>query len=503
MKRKTLTTAVLAGLTGMAGMVGVSNAVNLNPDGLGQLLLYPYYSARGGNDTLLSIVNTTDNAKSVKIRFIEGLNSREVLDFNIYMSAFDVWVAAITATDNGGGKLIIADNTCTSPYFRLYDLYDPDDDDVAEVPFLRNAFIGSNADGATTDIERVSSGYIEAIEMGTLIDDTNNSATAATHNGGVPNDCQQLDDAWTTGLPPATAYWLGDPTIDHDVPSGGLFGGASIINVQAGTMLTYNATAIDAFAGDSILHSDPGNLLPNLNSGDNTSNVFINGVVDTQTWMQGVEAVSATILFDQVMNEYVTGGMGNARSEWVLTFPTKRFYVDAPFAIATPPVPPFTTAWSNDLGTACEVLDFTIWDREERTTFQIGPPIPSPPPPDIVEEFQLCYESNVIRFGSADDIPDTSEVLKEPRFQTITSEDFNFQNGWVRFEFNPDPMAPTHLTRATASGQAYMGLPVIGFWANTFTNGSLVDDTGAAVLANYGGTFDHRGSRRVTTIAPQ
>ncbi|MFN2334269.1 MAG: hypothetical protein ABR550_07585, partial [Wenzhouxiangellaceae bacterium] len=117
MKRNSLTTAVLAGLTGVAGMVGVSNAVNINPDGLGQVLLYPYYTARGGNDTLISIVNTTDNAKSVKVRFLEGLNSREVLDFNLYMSAFDVWAAGVTANAAGGATLLIPDSSCTVPYF--------------------------------------------------------------------------------------------------------------------------------------------------------------------------------------------------------------------------------------------------------------------------------------------------------------------------------------------------------------------------------------------------
>lgn len=498
MKRKTLTTAVLAGLTGMAGMVGVSNAVNLNPDGLGQVLLYPYYSARGGNDTLLSIVNTTDNAKSVKIRFIEGLNSREVLDFNIYMSAFDVWVTAITGAENGGGKIIVADNTCTSPYFRLYPgQYDVDENDVAEVPFRRFEFT-NNPDGATTDFERTASGYVEVIEMGTLVDDTNGSATAATHSDGVPADCQQLDNAWTSGLPAGVAYWLGDPSIDHEPPSGGLFGAASIINVQDGTLFSYNATALDAFNEETV-HTDPGSLLPDLNSGVPDSTVFINGVVDNQTWQQGVEAVSATILYDQVMNEYVTGGMGNARSEWVLTFPTKRFYVDEAggYSIAPAPVPPFTQAWDVTTGTACEVLEYSIWDREERTTQLIGPPIPSPPPEDPSDDFELCYESNVIRFGSADDIPDTSEILNEPRFQTIPSADFQFNNGWVRFEFNEDPLAPTHATRPTASSAVYLGLPVIGFWVNTFTNGSLVDDTGTAVLANYGGSFAHRGSRRI------
>jgi hypothetical protein len=92
MNRKNLTAAVLAGLAGAAGIAGTAQAVNLNPDGLGQVLLYPYYTTNAGNATLLSVVNTTDSAKAVKVRFKEGYNSREVLDFNMYMSAYDVWV---------------------------------------------------------------------------------------------------------------------------------------------------------------------------------------------------------------------------------------------------------------------------------------------------------------------------------------------------------------------------------------------------------------------------
>ena len=80
MNRKNLTAAVLAGLAGAAGIAGTAQAVNLNPDGLGQVLIYPYYTSNAGNATILSVVNTTDNAKAVKVRFNEGFNSREVLD---------------------------------------------------------------------------------------------------------------------------------------------------------------------------------------------------------------------------------------------------------------------------------------------------------------------------------------------------------------------------------------------------------------------------------------
>jgi len=52
---------------------------------------------------------------------------------------------------------------------------------------------------------------------------------------------------------------------------------------------------------------------------------------------------------------------------------------------------------------------------------------------------------------------------------------------------------------ATAAG-TFFGLPVIGFAAQTFTNGTLtVPVTGGTSLvqANYAGTFAHRGTRLV------
>ena len=48
MKRNSLTTAVVAGIAGVAGFAGLANAVDLNPDGLGQVLIYPYYTVNQG-----------------------------------------------------------------------------------------------------------------------------------------------------------------------------------------------------------------------------------------------------------------------------------------------------------------------------------------------------------------------------------------------------------------------------------------------------------------------
>src|SRR5262245_30998179 len=107
MKRNNLTTAVVAGIAGIAGLASVANAVELNADGLGQVLIYPYYTVNAGNTTLISVVNTTAVPKAVKVRFLEGYNSAEVLDFNLFLSPYDVWTASIfTLGDAEGGNLL-------------------------------------------------------------------------------------------------------------------------------------------------------------------------------------------------------------------------------------------------------------------------------------------------------------------------------------------------------------------------------------------------------------
>src|SRR5262245_1733442 len=105
-KKKSLY-AALAGVSAL-GVTGAAQAVNVNPDGLGQVLIYPYYTTRAdatGNAyaTLMSVINSTQSAKAVKVRFLEGKNSREVLDFNLFLSPFDVWTAAILPDTATGG----------------------------------------------------------------------------------------------------------------------------------------------------------------------------------------------------------------------------------------------------------------------------------------------------------------------------------------------------------------------------------------------------------------
>ena len=145
MKKKILSVAVMAALG-----AGTAQAVNLSQDGTGEVLLFPYFTVQGGEETILSIVNTHDEVKAVKIRFREAYNSREVLDFNLYLSPYDVWTAKITDDGANGAKIITGDNSCTVPAIP-----------AGGVSFRQYDYTGANDDDGPDGTERTRDGYFE------------------------------------------------------------------------------------------------------------------------------------------------------------------------------------------------------------------------------------------------------------------------------------------------------------------------------------------------------
>ena len=553
MNRKNLTSAVLAGLAGVAGIAASAQAVNLNPDGLGQVLIYPYYTTRNGNQTLLSVVNTTGEAKAVKVRFMEGKNTREVLDFNLYLSPYDVWTAALldgSAVDTecnieqpngsgdlngdpivgaGGGQcgvphLLTADTSCTVPYIF---------ESASTGPGLQSFLPFRLADGGGTDIDRTAEGHFEMIEMGVLVDTDQGSATAATHEilddyanaPAMPADCQQLVDAWTTGgtdvggVPLSDGYWTLDASEDIEPPTGGLFGGAAVINVTEGYMFSYDAKAINGFQSDAAvdslttLHAIPGTVEPGLNSGDITdATVFLDDgtTLASSGLTRGVDAVSFVFMHDQLYNEYSIEEAISGFTEWVITFPTKHFYVFEDDSASTTPLAPFTEQWQTtgtDAGTACEpVLLNDVFDREEQSELIPGtpgrPPVvspapPIPPTPDVIP-FELCFETNVITFaagGASVEPPIETEgtaILGAKNAITFEVPE-GYQAGWAALELD-DYIDETGAQSRDPLG-GLEGLPVTGFAVQKFGN----ENASAGIAAFYGGIYGHKASRKAAS----
>ena len=596
MNRKNLTAAVLAGLAGVVGIAGSAQAVNINPDGTGQVLLYPYYTTNGGNITLLSVVNTSDNAKAVKVRFMESENSAEVLDFNLYMSAYDVWTAAISPMPEDadydcqfdpqssaelrceGPLLTIAadETTCTVPALN------------GAQPFLPYEYMtaGGGDEGSQT-MARMNEGHFEMIEMGTLItgetitdkegneyDEPSWAGIAATHvehadGSWAPEDCGELVAAWVRSKPffeETSGVWINTteygPTYGVEAPSGGLFGGAAIVNPMQGSMHSYDATALNGWnesgfefpIGDEpdSIHAEPGTIKPNLESGDIYEGLVFGEdgtLLESGEFMFPIDAVSYVLMHDTLMNEYTTETGVAGETEWVVTFPTKRFYVwdvtnDDGY------LPPFTTAWEElptaDLATACETVELrTMWDREERTEpdptcEDLGncpgseDPVVSPPrpgqPPEVDPAripFELCYETNVIRFGAAtekdddvtiDILPDATEILgtPAPKYLNFDNEALGFQYGWARIDMD-DYLETIPVYDKDDDGKLIIvgyeyeersrypigetdplnGLPFIGFSVTRFSNGFIPVEGGQDVFSSYGGLFKHKSSRKM------
>jgi hypothetical protein len=472
-KKKSLC-AALAGI-GALGAAGAAQAVNLNPDGLGQVLIYPYYTTRSdaaGNayNSLLSVVNSTASVKAVKVRFLEGKNSTEVLDFNLFLSPKDVWTTAIVPMAGGAG-ILTNDASCTIP----------------AIPAGGKAFVNfayAN-DGAGAGLDRTTEGYVEIIEMASFADDSKTAANV-THVAGVPPGCAAQTDALalSEALPPGNTDLEG---------RSGLFGGMTMINVNAGTDFTEDAVALDNFS-DTSLYSSAGSILPNLTQASPPISVtFANGFVFTSAWNSGTaDPVSAVLMHDHIMNEFVLDPGTHSGTDWVVTMPTKRFYVG--LGTGTP-ASLFQRNFNKTAG-ACDDVNLNIFDREENTT---STPLDfSPPPP--TQTNALCWEANVITFNN-------SNVLGSANIANIPT---TFDNGWLDVGFANT--APIHTLSSvdtittdifaffTEGAATYVGLPVVGFAVQSFANGAI-SVGGVNTLSNYGGNFAQKGTRLITPEA--
>ena len=489
MKRNSLTTAVVAGIAGVAGFAGLANAVDLNPDGLGQVLIYPYYTVNKSQDTLFSVVNTTAIGKAVKVRFLEGYNSREVLDFNLFLSPYDVWTATISqVSEDGGAQIDTVDASCIDfiPSFPY--------------PFSKAAYTGGVAgpggasyakDSGPQGIERTREGYLEMIQMGDIIDGSDlYFATLhnqdGTPNGGVPDCGAPVGDDVATAA-------------DLDPPTGGLFGSGGIVNVGEGTFFAYAADAIEGFS-ETTLYTTPSSLQPSLQAA-NTPSVVDSGVARayvftdggrllTADYGRGEDAVSAIFMADSLYNEYLLSPSIGASSDWVVTFPTKRFYVDKilyPSAITSPFAVPFAGGTSN------VELSMSTFDREEGSSETVPPRCPSPPDDTcFLQAPYLPFEVNIITF--VNESVETSAVFGSMLFKSIAP--FG-PNGWATIALAAGDSGAHVLgggVTPAAAGSAdvdLIGLPATGFYAANIIN----TNAQPGKLANYSGVWRHRAHR--------
>lgn len=610
MKRSKLHLA-LAMATAVGGVSGgllfapSAGAVNLTANHLGDVLIFPYYTTREGWASLFNITNTSNKTLAVKVRFMEGYNSRDVLDFVVVMSPKDVFAGSISDTGSSPVFQVGSEDTsCTVPAipaggFVLNSL--PGGGSAVQ------AYTGTDADDGPTGINRSREGYMLAMVMGTS-DSTATTSVAynAKHVNGVPRNCSAVVSAFAKDTIAATASQFGEPinalkgnynflNANRGISAGGAAvtlanfanfnsdlsdPGADSDTVTLGscsasstaTTMFYNPTRnfegrnadwaptgqntafclnlLTAQEGPDFLEPSLTDAYPNIAATANESNPAASTIYQSPfngaDYGFGAWAVSEVLRATNLINEWSFNPDLGATTEWVVTHPTKAFWVDGFNSVQAAlsnqrfptdtgnntgfdpptdgaslrgftPMPPFSEGFSQVRdGQSCNEVGITFYDREEDSFIISGGIVPSPAPRNVVA---LCFEANVIEFSAQNGTIFGSELnldLSTDLAGAVAADTLRTPFGWMNLNlakaasakwnyttsrtFIPGPGAPPAAITLpnTLLGD---GLPAVGFMIKQRQlNIGLPDLKNYAYLADH--AFGGRGIPCSKTTTP-
>lgn len=396
-----------------------------------------------------------------------------------------------TAAD-GGAQLTTSDSSCTSPAIP-----------GAGMPFNSSSYDGAllPGDGGPTGITRTREGMIEVIAIaditaGSALDVATSHVQNGTPAGGIPPCTQSL----------ITPYYAGEE--DMVAPTSGLAGSVAIVNVGQGTFFGYNADALTGFTevplivpqvlfGESLQQA---NTADSSFSGGATAHLLTTeGKPLALDYEHGIDAVSAVFAADALQNEYFIDSNLGANTDWVVTFPTKAYYVD-PYYVGSASAggdtvsPPFSETFSRNVdGQSNSAFSAAVYDREEGQATdapaEIGPPISHPD--------AFSYQVNVLGFATPPTDVSTSAVLGSSLIVHWNFAQFGTA-GWALVDLASGDDG--HALLPDRNGIVLRGLPVTGFMVYNIINANAQP----GMLANYGGTFAHRSTMScdATTSCP-
>ncbi len=467
------------GLTNRTAAVVQPTGLNLyvNPGGLGDALIYGYYNARDSWDFIRVINTSLTSGTAAKVRFREGHDSNEVLDFFICLSAGDQWSAWIIG-DSGAApaSLYWYDNdTPTYP--------DPQGNNIVTDNMMAIVPLHYSATGAAAAVsaDDTKEGYFEIIGVNSWPD-----TPGATKLIDTPNECgSQLGLLAAIVGPPAIPS---SPTVD--VPNV-LAGNTYIFNTGDGAgTYAYNATPLANFVlvpivGAGLATDDP----PRLN---NSTDISVAGSDGAGTGIDEVNYVltKGVEYFMYDIETFLTGA-----TDLIETFPTKRLTIGAslgnvipialngPFndraciapdgaigtsanADGTGACSTIVTARDEALNGRCEFIRVTIFDDAENS-----PTTTTGFSPGETATLVKCREVNVITVGTGASLLNTA--LLEFNLNTT-----GFELGWIGINLEQNAAAANRITfidtaplGAGLGDATAVGLPVIAYELQGFLDG--------------------------------
>lgn len=412
-------------------------AVSVESTGYGQALIFPFYSAAIGNSSLITIANELGAGPSVKptavkVRFLGSVDGAELASFNVYLGRYDAWTAAISTI---GDEAILesSDASCV-------------------LPKAQNGVL------ARLD-ENI--GSIEVIQMGSV------EGFSPLFDAIEFHLCDTFESRWTDGP------WNDDPSADLVPPSGGLRGSMILVHVEKGIAYSVPATALTGFS-DIVQHTDSGSATPNLSTahdaGTDTetgtqSTVCFEGKCVSDYWPQPIDAVATALTTLELHGEILTTDSLGAETDWVVSYPTRRymdfdsipgetslvslFYAGRDGVELLPPCVQSTLRYQ------CESI-YPLSHTEAVEVVSFG---------HSAEEFDQQAVSAIVGKQITVEFP--------ARYGSSVP-----QEGTGRLGFEG--------TVVNVSGRKYLGLPAIGYSLQEVLNSFLNGEAGQTQRANYG-----------------
>lgn len=518
MKKNVLALSI-ATLVGGLGFTGAAAAQTANLEvaesGAGNILLVPYYSAQEGNISVFHVTNTdTVNGKAVKVRFRGAANSDDVLDFQVFMSPGDVWTGIVSQNpQNGLASLVTVDNTCTLPALP-----------AAGKDFVTDRL--TRADWTAADkAAQTREGYVEILNMSDIpatANGTNGLFKATKHvNGKAPctstvleataelrrtssvagntaaaitakADYSQTDDAFILKVDGKS-----NDAADLTPPTGGLTGQWYIMNLEQNTTFSGvmpavkvagTNTALNVFSpqleeaaelatADPLMNGSDRSIVPQMYDVPDLSTPYVAGNV-TSAADAALQAQELTNILSStsLLNQYATDVELDAKTDWVLSMPTRRYTIAADYA-KKPTDDAYRVVNAGVTGNlfhdkanssvdakgqiCAKSSDAKFWDREEQSVGK-GPVFS----PGTTTTYSLCGEVGVLSFQAG-----TSALGASLTRQNVTAP---YTNGWGKISFKA-------------------AVPVMGAAFMKLTNNRV----GNGVVANYGVTWAHTYEGRV------
>jgi len=451
MKKHIIALGIAAAMGGVAGTASAqtANTLEFNREGVGHILLVPYFSTQDGNVSALNIVNTdTVNGKALKIRFRGASNSDDVYDFQVFLSPSDVWTAGISRGADGRSQLATTDKSCTLP------------------ANVNGSFIVDRLPTAAQATDRnaeTREGYIEVLNMGDIYEGSTGSNARALYNA----------TKHVNGVAPCTTSVMSALTRENSAsylrnPTTGLYGNWTIINTTRIVAYSGEATAIEArnastgVAGTgAIVYWDQRST--GITPADAAANTADPLLVGSSPWVSParydlpdlstpytagtstptVQAweLSNSIAARQIVGEFYNLASVGAATDWVVAFPTRRYFAAVRYTGSGAPAAVYNSSSLNvyfnsgntEMGSVagagrafqlCQKLGLNavaFWDREEtpRITDNI---VISPGTPTSLS---LCGEVSVVGINGAG-------VAGSATFGALTRTDISngFIEGW-------------------------------------------------------------------------